>query len=105
MSTWNITEVSGYQPLTTFWEDFTIADRFGLLAIKDTYSRAFKEWKGNYKYLTELVMVLNCKIWEHWNKGDREKAGMYDGLWRTADEYACNNLKADELRYFFDVTD
>ena len=30
---------------TTFWEDFSIAERFGLSAIQDTFNRAFKEWK------------------------------------------------------------
>lgn len=54
----------GYQPKTTFWMDFSIADKFGIAAIKDTYDRAFKEWKTNHVYLTELVMVLNHKIWQ-----------------------------------------
>lgn len=34
---------NGYQPKTTFWMDFSIADRFGTEAIVDTYERAFKE--------------------------------------------------------------
>ena len=55
---------NGYQPKTTFWMDFSIADKFGIAAIKDTYNRAFKEWKTNHVYLTELVMVLNHKIWQ-----------------------------------------
>ena len=42
---------------TTFWDDFSIAERFGENAILDTYKRAMKEWKSNYKYLTELVIV------------------------------------------------
>ena len=50
---------NGYELQTTFWEDFSIADRFGLSAIQDTFKRAFEEWKNNYKYLTELILVLN----------------------------------------------
>ena len=38
-------EEIGYKPITTFWDDFSIADRFGISAIKDTYKRAFEEWK------------------------------------------------------------
>ena len=57
--------MNDYQMMTTFWSDFSIADRFGARAIKDTYERAFNEWKDNYQYLTELVMVLNWKIWQH----------------------------------------
>ena len=84
---------NGYTVQTTFWEDFTIADLFGLSAIKDTYSRAFEEWKEDYKFLTELVLVLNHKIYQHYN------------LWEQADRYAVENLKDDELSYFFEVTD
>ena len=36
---------NGYEVQTTFWEDFSIAERFGLSAIQDTFNRAFKEWK------------------------------------------------------------
>lgn len=84
---------------TTFWTDFTIADAFGTEAIKDTYRRAFGEWKDNYKYLTELVMVLNHKIWQ-WYETDEEKARLYNDLWMKTDNYALDNLKGDELNYF-----
>ena len=59
---WNIEEETGYKPFTTFWQDFSIADTYGLQAIQDTFNRAFDEWKEDYKYLTELVLVLNHKI-------------------------------------------
>ena len=96
--------VFGYETKTTFWEDFSIADRFGIEAIRDTYNRAFNEWKNNYEYLTELVMVLNWKIWEHYESNERI-ARVYDELWRAADEYACDNLVGDELSYYFRTTD
>ena len=90
---------------TTFWMDFTIADHFGKSAVLDTYQRAFNEWKENYEYLTELVMVLNHKIWQWWESGDKDFAALYDKLWKEADEYAVNNLKGEELTYFYRVTD
>lgn len=46
---WNIEEMCGYKPFTTFWDDFSIADNFGIDAICDTYNRAFQEWKTDYK--------------------------------------------------------
>lgn len=52
---WNIEELNGYKPITTFWQDFTIVDSYGVSGIKDTYKRAFEEWKSDYKYLTELI--------------------------------------------------
>lgn len=48
---------NGYELQTTFWSDFSIADRFGLSAIRDTFNRAFREWKEDYEYLTELVVA------------------------------------------------
>lgn len=95
---------NGYTVQTTFWEDFTIADLFGLSAIRDTYNRAFKEWNEDYKFLTELVLVLNHKIWQH-HKTRPEVAALYNDLWEQADQYAVDNLKDDELSYFLEVTD
>lgn len=55
----------GYNLMTTFWEDFSIADKYGIAGVKDTYRRAFNEWKDDYKFFTELTLVLNHKIWQH----------------------------------------
>ena len=104
MSKWNIEEITGYKPITTFWEDFSIADAFGKDAIQDTFNRAFNEWKGNYKYLTELVRVLNHKIWQWYEEND-EYGRLYNDLWERADYYACENLKGEELSYFYSTTD
>ena len=56
------------------------------------------------EYLTELVMVLNHKIWQ-WYKRNEELANVYNELWEEASEYALDNLKDNELDYYFDVTD
>lgn len=95
---------NGYELQTTFWSDFSIADSFGLPAVRDTFRRAFEEWKGNYKYLTELVLVLNHKIWQY-HETRLEFASLYQSLWEQADRYAAENLKDDELGYFLDTTD
>ena len=89
---------------TTFWQDFTTAEKFGIDSVKDTYKRAFAEYKSQYRYLTDLVITLNYKIWKHC-KTDEELARVYDALWREADAYACDNLKGDELEYFYRTTD
>ena len=95
---------NGYEVETTFWEDFSIAERFGLSAIQDTFNRAFKEWKEDYEFLTELVLVLNHKIWQYYETRP-EIATLYNTLWEQTDQYAMENLKDEELSYFFDVTD
>ena len=45
----------GYEEKTTFWDDFSIADAFGMVAIKDTYRRAFNEWKSK-----KCLNMVNC---------------------------------------------
>ena len=59
---------------------------------------------GNYKYLTELVMVLNHKI-AQWYERNMPLAKLYNDAWNIADNYAVNHLQGDELNYFYNVTD
>lgn len=68
---WNIEKLTGYKPKTTFYTDFSIADAFGADAITDAYKRAFEQWHNDTEYITELTMVLNWKIWEHYEKNDK----------------------------------
>lgn len=95
---------NGYEMTTTFWEDFTIADFFGEAAVEDTFKRAFEEWKNDYIYLTELVIVLNHKIWQYYESRPN-LAELYNALWEKADAYACDNLKGEELSFFYRITD
>lgn len=52
-------------------------------------------------------MVLNWRLWLHyWNEGeDSEFAHLYDELYREADAYALENLKDEDLIYFYNTTD
>ena len=93
------------RPNSTFFADFSVADVYGEKAIRDTYRRAFGKWKSNFKMLTELVAVLNHKIWFWHGRGDESKAKLYDGLWKEADAYGLDNLKGDELSHFLNVLD
>lgn len=100
---WNVEAETGYKPITTFWQDFSIADTLGIKAIRDTYQRAFNEWKSDYKYLTELVMVLNHKIWQHYDAKNYILSSLYDELWREADIWAGENLKGEEADYYYRI--
>lgn len=103
MSFKTIMKDCGYKVQNTFWEDFSIAETCGQSAIQYTYSLAFKLWKHDYKYLTELVLVLNHKIWQHYKKHP-QLAMLYNIFWQQADKFAKDNLKDDELNYFLEVT-
>lgn len=89
---------------TTFWQDFSIADRFGRGSVIMTFNSAFNEWKSDYRYLTDLVTVLNHKIYQHF-ESDKSLAVLYDKLWKEADAYAMETLKGDAMDYFLRVTD
>lgn len=105
MTVWNITAFNGYVPKTTFWNDFEIAEAFGPYAVKETYDSAMHDWASDYEYLTELVLVLNHRLWMHYDRGNESLARLYDTLWRSASQYAVENLKGDDLRYYLEVTD
>jgi hypothetical protein len=105
LADWNIEKMTGYKPLTTFYTDFSIADHFGVKAIKDTYNRCKKYWCDDYKYLTELVMVMSWKSFEHQN--NLELCKLYSELYCELDEFAYNKFQDNEeqLRYYLRTTD
>lgn len=92
---------------TTFCRDFAIAELYGPNAIRDTFNRAFAGWKNSYKYLTELTMTLNHRLffWHAVAGEDDERTKLYNELWQRADEWGYNNLKGNELNFFLAVLD
>lgn len=100
-----IEDETGYRLMTTFFEDFSIADKYGMDAIIDTYQRAFREWRHQYKYVSELSLILNWKIWEHESAKNHDLAKLYNDLWAKTDNWAMNNLKGNELTYYCMVND
>lgn len=95
---------TGYETKTTFWEDFSLAERFGIAAIKGTYKMAFEEWKSNVEFVTELVLVLNHKIWRYYQERP-QLAMLYDQLWRKCDEWCRENLNDEDLDYYYTTLD
>ena len=101
---WNSEEEIGYKQITTFFMDFSVADKFGISAIKDTYKRAFEYWKNDYKYLTELSMVLNRKCW-YFAEENEDYSNLYADLYYKTRDYALENLKDEDLQYYLKITD
>lgn len=100
----------GYKPKTTFWGDFGVADVFYLngmekTGVQDTYNRAFKQYKDDREYGTELAMVLNHKMWEHHNRGNEELEHLYSKLFDELDSYVIENWRGDDLHYYLTTTD
>lgn len=100
-------EVFGYRLKTTFWTDFVMAESIsGKAGVLDTYKRATAEWrKGDIVSYTELVMVLNWRLWMLHEQGNLRLAEVYDKLWRDENDYALKHLRGDDLSYYIRTTD
>lgn len=119
---WTAAEEMGYTPITTFWQDFSIADRFGMDAVLNTYCNATREWHHDVKYMTELALVLNHKGWAYYNAsieagGSGEAAaairaealktlsGLYFSMFRAVDDYCRDNFEGEDAEYYWRHTD
>ena len=101
---WTAAEIIGYETKTTFWQDFSIAEKFGTWGVQGTFNRAFKEWRGNRIYCTELAMVLNHKAWA-WNDIDPLLTIKYSELYERVYDWGLKHLKGEDLSYFLDTLD
>ena len=101
-----IFEMNGYEPKTTFWNDFSIADMFGVRGVKDTYNRAKESWQDNIEFMTEFAMVLNHKSWQH-NGKNQSLCSLYSDLWYEIEDFIYEHFKDNEeaLSYYLRVTD
>lgn len=112
---WAIEELTGYKPKTNFWRAFTEVDEVFIENAMDKQeieenleklcSMAFSaRCKNNVEALTELVMVVNWKIFEHYEKHE-VVARAYDKVWRELDQWCIDNLKGEDLKYYLRTTD
>lgn len=97
-------EPGAYRMKTTFMMDFKIAEAFGHGAVKDTYRRAFDEWKDDVVYFTELSLVMNWRCW-HWFEKDAELSKMYADWYYETRDHVYSNWDENDVRYYFEVTD
>lgn len=106
LPSWNITELTGYEPKTTFWDDFSIADMINAPeSVLDTFKRAFRDWHNDVRYMAELALVLNHKGWYHYDNGREILSKVYFALWEKLDIWCKDNFTDEAAKYYFDVTD
>ena len=89
---------------TTFWQDFQIANHWGKKAVRDTFERAFVEWRNDVRYLIELTFALNNMCWAFHGKDD-EMCHLYAELYEKANGWAYDNLAGDDLTAYYEATD
>ena len=99
---------SGYETISTFYGDLSIADVYGIDAIKDTIKRVKEQWFNDYKMFTEFVLALNHKSWE-WNARtevegwSEEIEKLYIEQYYYFDDYCLDNYKGEALDYYLSV--
>ena len=98
-----------YEYVTTFWEDFSIAEIYGIASIDETAKRIFNEWKSDIIYLTELIMILNHKCWYYYSIGDEALSQHYSDLYYKYNELALNYLEEygskEDINYYYKTLD
>lgn len=95
---------NGYKMQTTFFEDFAIADVFGLKAIDETFNISFNNYKNNLIYITELAIVMSNKSCEWYGK-DEERMNRYADYYHHVDDWCMKHFKGDELKFYLEATD
>ena len=103
----NLGNVGNYRRRTTFYADLSIAEYYGEANVKDTYNRVMKEWLDNIEYITEFVLCLNWKCWEHHDRDNHGLAVLYHDLYYKAVDEVMEHYKNDQkaLLYYYEITD
>ena len=94
-----------YECQTTFWEDFSIAERFGEKEIRDTCRRARAGWERDRVYGTELSMTLNHKCWYWYEERDARLSQLYAELWEEYHNWVLDNWSGEDLGYYLRAAD
>ena len=100
----DVVEILGL--MTSSHADLTIAERFSLGAIKQTYRAYMRDWKENVVFMTEFCTALNHKIYEAApDHKHNPLADLYVELFEKVWNYCENTFTGEELRYFYRMTD
>lgn len=104
----------GGEACSTCWQDFCIANRFGIEAVKDTYNRIFNDFKHDIKVLVELALSTNNMSWRFhsaYEKShktlDGQMRDLYISLYEKVNDYVYDSgeVSDEEIGYYFSVTD
>ena len=101
---------------TTFRRDFTVAwNVSGIEGVKDTFERAFNEWKDNCKYLVELCVVCNHLCWDLYelaktNASYKEASKFFEECYWKCKDYAFppegeSPFTEEEQSFFYNILD
>lgn len=92
-----------------FWEAFDNAEEAGEATVITIARMLYLRWRDQIHELTDLVMVINHKSWDHYRRGDAAFQELYTDLYYEYYEKAINYLESnkrdEELSYFIRTLD
>lgn len=103
----NVAADMGYTRKTTFFSDLSIAEWYGLDAIKETFNDVMKSWINDPKYIAEFALSLNWKSWQHHAYKNDEATQLYIQLYYDAEEKIYKHFSGNEeaTSYIFSILD
>ena len=105
---WTWAEEIGYQPKTTYWQDFWIAAAFGKKAILRTFKDALKNYGSDEVYITEIALVTNSYSWFFYGTNKTELSKIFAELYHKSCEFVYSEKSGwndEQKNYFFRQTD
>ena len=99
---------SGYERKTTFYSDLSIAEWCGgEKAVKETCNRVMKEWIDDIDYITEFVMAVNIKSWQHYENDKQELSKLYSTLYHQSFDKVLKHYEGNQeaISYFLTTID
>ena len=92
-----------------FWQAFTDAEEAGTATVATVASIMYQRWRDSIRELTDLVMVINHKSWDHYRNGNEGFQELYSDLYYEYYEKAIDYLEKkdrnDEISYFIRTLD
>ena len=101
-----LAEFTDYRSVTTYWDDYSIAEKKSLDEVKTLFKTTLQDAKDDHRNLTELALVMSWKA-SFWagKPGKSSLCGLYLNLFEDVNEYAVTHLRGSKLDYYYDVTD
>ena len=84
---------------TTFMADFSCAEYgFGLSGVLDTFKNAAKSWRDDERYMAEMILVMNFKSWEHYERKHTNWSRLYTYLYECLRDLVYDYYENDEKK-------
>ena len=102
-TSFNSMSLCGYVQRTTFWDDFTSADKKGVGGIEDIFRQAFESRGNDVVFLTELTLVTNWKRLQMERNRRSLESSTYCRCWERVFDYCEEHFKNGALLYFIET--